>query len=341
MGMFVLPAVYKMFALFAIGFLTVFFIFVKIKFPYQDPKTTSTDLLEDPNDYVNGTSLPNTKSPLKQNGVYLIPGQKAAPSNKPSVYVRYIPEDLIPEKYDKINLFVLLLFCMSLLCFLFVSGIMTAINMYIKPLNGWMNFIVGIASFIVPFITLFFVYKDDSKQKNLRINKEMFMLFATLFLFTVTISILAGPVVYMVFDMFLLWFNTSISSITRGFGWLVLVLLMLTVGLVFYYVGKPANMVFDKTKNIGGLKDNSNIFQLFTAILISLTAGWFLGLSFHYNMVSLLFVLAFTPMKYALKWFGPIAILVLSIFQIITASNSANRTGKVTDGFSTLRFLFA
>jgi hypothetical protein len=39
--------------------------------------------------------------------------------------------------------------------------------------------------------------------------------------------------------------------------------------------------------------------------------------------------------------FGPIAILVLSIYQVIIASNSANRTGKVTDGFSTLRFLFS
>jgi hypothetical protein len=341
-GMFELPAIYKMFALFTIGFLTVFFIFVKITFPNRDTKTTSTDLAENPNDYKNETSLPNTKSPLKQNGVYLIPGQKAAPSNDPIVHVRYLPDNLYPENYDKIDVFGLFVFCISFLFFLAVSGIMTAINMYVKPLNGWINFFVGIISFIVPFITLFLVYSDDSKQKDLRINKGMFMLFAILFLFTVTISILAGPVVYMVIDMFLSWSNTSISSITRGFGWLVMLLLMVTVGLIFYYEGKPAsNMLSEKARTIGDLAGNSNTFQLFAAILISLTVGWFLGLSFHYNMISLLFVLAFTPMKYALKWFGPIAILVLSIYQIIIASNSANRTGKVTDGFSTLRFLFS
>lgn len=330
--MFELPAVYKMFSLFAIGFLTVFFIFVKITFPFRDPKTTSTDLAEDPIDYINGTSLPNTKSPLKQNGINLIPGQKAAPSNKPSIYVRYLPDNLFPDSYDKINVFVLVVFCLSLLCFLVVSGVLTAINMYVKPLNGWINFFTGIAAFIVPFMSLFFAYGKDPESG--------FKILAILFLFVVTISILVGPVAYMVIDMLLAWFQTSISSITYGFGWLVLLILMFVVGLIFYYEGKSATLIYNTDKTIHGLKDNSNIFQLFTAILISLTAGWFLGLSFHYNMISLLFVLVFTPMKYALKWFGPISILVLSIYQIVIASNSANRTGKVTDGFSTLRFLF-
>ena len=63
--------------------------------------------------------------------------------------------------------------------------------------------------------------------------------------------------------------------------------------------------------------------------------GWFFGLSFHFDMFSLLLVIMFTPVKYVLKVFAPITILGLTITQIILASKSSNQQSKVTEGYNT------
>ena len=90
--------------------------------------------------------------------------------------------------------------------------------------------------------------------------------------------------------------------------------------------------IFDLNNTIKGDENNSSVLQLLTVLLIALSVGWFFGLSFHFDVFSFLFVLIFTPIKYVLKTFGPIAILALTITQIIIASTNANKQGKTTEG---------
>ena len=88
-----LPAIVKMFLLFSIGFLMIFFIFVNVTLfqaPPPEQPDNEDDYTFDSSMNIN-TSKPNTTSPLMQNGVYLLYGQKPAPVSARKITVNYLP----------------------------------------------------------------------------------------------------------------------------------------------------------------------------------------------------------------------------------------------------------
>ena len=317
------PAVLKMFLLFVVGFLIAFFIFVDVRI-YESP---ASDVKIDGNHYIKndikyGTSLPNTTSPLKQDGVFLLYDkiQQPAPVRSKTVFVRYLPSTF--TAYDDINLFALLAFFFSLLlCILFIPTLygihlITAVTV-LNPFESPMKFsIIAIVSFLLSFLLLYFYFPAGSNMTILYL------------LITFVFAFLGAPIAYMILEMFMLIaFQTSISQ-TR-WGWYILLgFLVLIWGTTF---GKYAE-IFNYKNMINNVETNSSVLQLFTALLIAMTVGWFFGLSFHFDALTFLFVLGFTPIKYVLKIFGPITILALTIVQIIIASDSSNRNGKTTDG---------
>jgi len=320
MDMIPFPAVLKMFLLFVIGFLIAFFIFVDVRL-YESP---ASDVKIDGNDYVNGTSLPNTTSPLKQDGVFLLYDKVLKPGKVRSktVFVRYLPNTFTPEAYSDINLFGLLAFFFSLLlCILFIPSLyalhlitsVTALNPFETP--GKFT-IIAIVSFLLSFLLLFFYFPAGSNMTILYL------------LITFVFAFLAAPIVYMLLEMFMMvMFQTSISQ-TR-WGWYILLgSLFLIWGAMF---GNHAE-IFNYKNMINNVETNANMLQLITALLISMTVGWFFGLSFHFDTLTFLFVLVFTPIKYVIKVFGPIAVLALTIVQLVLATDSSNRNGKTTDG---------
>jgi len=307
------PTIMKMFVLFGVGFVIAFFIFTDVnilKIPSADPTI-------DPEDYVNETSLPNTKSPLKQNGIFLLYGKKPAPTIKPLVHVRYIQNSLTPESYSNINLFVLLIFFTSLMISMIVSFLLSITSKFVSFFNTINSMIISILSFGISFVFLYFYFPEGS---------NMVLLYLLL---TFVFALLASPVVLMFIEIFsLLLFGTSISQL-NGWGWVMItVLFILTWVLTFNQNSK----IFNSSNYINNIDTNSSVLQLFIVILIALTVGWFTGLSFHFNVFSFLFVIAFTPLKYVIKIFAPITILLLSIIQVYLASESAKINVKLTDG---------
>jgi len=314
-----------MFLLFVIGFLTAFFIFVDVRM-YESP---ASDVKIDGNDYIKndikyGTSLPNTTSPLKQDGVFLLYDnvQKPAPIRSKTVFVRYLPNTFTPEAYSDINLFGLLAFFFSvLLCILFIPTLyalhlitsVTALNPFESP--GKFT-IIAIVSFLLSFLLLFFYFPAGSNMTILYL------------LITFVFAFLAAPIVFMLLEMFMMVIFQSSISQTR-WGWYILLgSLFLIWGAMF---GNHAE-IFNYKNMINNVETNANMLQLITALLISMTVGWFFGLSFHFDTLTFLFVLVFTPIKYVIKVFGPITVLALTIVQLVLATDSSNRNGKTTDG---------
>lgn len=318
-----IPAVLKMFILFVIGFLIAFFIFVDVRIyesPTSDVKINGNDYIK--NDSKYGTSLPNTRSPLKQDGVFLLYDkmQKPAPIRSKTVFVRYLPNTF--TAYDDINLFALLAFFFALLlCILFIPTLyllhlITTLSI-LNPFENAIKFsIISIVSFLLTFLLLYFYFPAGSNMTILYL------------LITFVFAFLGAPIAYMLLEMFMITaFQTSISQ--TGWGWYILLgSLFLIWGVTF---SKYAE-IFNYKNMINNVETNSSVLQFFTALLIAMTVGWFFGLSFHFDALTFLFVLALTPIKYTLKVFGPIAVLALTIVQLIIATDSSNRQGKTTDG---------
>jgi hypothetical protein len=142
-------------------------------------------------------------------------------------------------------------------------------------------------------------------------------------------AILATPFAIMIIEIFLLLlFQTSISKI-QGWVWLLFIVLFILTWMLTFNLN---SVIFNSSNYIDNIDTNSNVLQIFTVILIALTVGWFVGISFHFDVFSFLFILAFTPLKYVVKVFAPITILLLSIIQVYLASNSARINSNLTDG---------
>ena len=179
------------------------------------------------------------------------------------------------------------------------------------------------------------------------------------FLITFVFSLLSAPVVLMFIELFALsFFGASLTA--TNIGWFLFFGLIITIWTITFILSPDifrdtniiSNQARDKYNNTVDTRkknpvdasnneipqmneeknNNSNVLQLVTVLLIAITVGWFFGLSFHFDVLTFLFILVFTPIKYVLKVFGPIAILALTITQIILASESSNLIGKTTAG---------
>lgn len=347
MNMFQIPSVFKMLILLVIGFFIIFFIFVDLRLlsiPAPEKKIDKSDYILDKNGNPS-TSLPNTKSPLMQNGVLLLYGDDnsptPAPVYKPVVYIRYLPNIFTPDTYSNINLFGLLSFFLSFLFCILIIPILYGIHSLLQYLfnSQILSFlfspmpvsIILIVTFLLSFLLLFFFF--PTKYNVLIIY----------FLITFVFSLLSAPIVLMFIELFALSFGSSLTA--NNIGWflffgLIIAIWTITFSLspdIFRDTNLISNKARDKYNNVVDLNNdeknnNSNVLQLFTVLLIAMTVGWFFGLSFHFDVFTFLFILVFTPIKYVLKIFGPIAILGLTITQIILASESSNLIGKTTAG---------
>jgi hypothetical protein len=346
MDMISIPAILKILFLFSIGFLITFFIFVDLRLlstPIPEKKGNDSDYILDSNGK-RTTSLPNTKSPLMQNGVFILYGQDnnptPAPVYKPTVHIRYLPNTYTPETYSSINLFGLLAFFLSFLICILIIPTLYGIHSLLQYLFNMQVLssifspipisLILIVTFLLSFLLLYFYFPAGS---------NMIILYL---LITFVFSILSAPVVLMLIEIFTLVFFQSSLSVTN-IGWFLFVGLIIATWAItfghnseiFNYTNLVSNNDVDsnnKMVNTDITDNNANILQLFTVLLIAMTVGWFFGLSFHFDVFTFLFVLVFTPIKYVLKVFGPIAILALTITQIILASNSSNQIGKTTAG---------
>jgi len=314
MEMISIPAILKMFLLYVIGFLITFFIFVDLRF-LRKPSVEQTT---NEKDYVNGTSLPNTTSPLMQDGVYLLYGKDPVSKYVSNIYVRYIPNVFTQELYSNKNLYILLSLFLSLLICIFFIPILYFITNYLKIgflLNISTFLIASIFTFLLCFLVLYYYFPEGSNMTL------VYLLITFIFAF------LSAPLLLMLLEIAILCFGYSISNTNMGWR-LLCVFLLLTWGFTF---GLNSN-AFNINKLVNNIDTNSNLLQIFIVILISMAIGWFFGLSFHFDVFSFLFVLIFTPIKYIIKVIGPITILVLSIIQLVLAFDSVNRTGKTTAG---------
>ena len=331
MDMIPIASALKMFILFVIGFLIMFFIFVDLRIlssPPSERKMNKSDYKLDKNGNPL-TSFPNTTSPLMQNGVFILYGEdniaESAPIRKPILNVRYLPNTFTPEAYSNINLFALLMFFLSfLICILIIPtlyGIHSILQHFLNLNTLSILFtpipvsVILIVTFLLSFLLLYFYCPPSSNMIILYI------------LITFVFALLSGPVVLLLIELFTLTFFQSSLSVT-GIGWYLFVGLIIAIWIVTFSLNTE---IF----NIGNMvnRDSSaNILQLFTVLFIAMTVGWFFGLSFHFDMFTFLFVLVFTPIKYVLKVFGPIAVLALTVTQIILASESSNKIGKTTAG---------
>lgn len=308
-----IPAMMKLFLLFVIGFLTTFFIFADVNIVSRP----SLDKPVNPDDYENETSLPNTDSPLKQDGIFLLYGKTPAPKRKSIVKVRYLPNTYTPEAYSDINLFVLLIFFTSLMASIIMNVTLSFLSKFISVFNTVNNLIASILSFGICFIFLYFYFPKGSNMTLLYL------------LITFVFAILATPCAIMIIEiLLLLLFQTSISKL-NGWVWIIFIVLFILTWMLTFNLN---SIIFDSSNYIDNIDTNSNVLQIFTVILIALAVGWFFGISFHFDVFSFLFVLAFTPLKYVVKIFAPIAILLLSIIQVYLASNSARINANLTDG---------
>lgn len=325
MDLFAIPSVVKMFILFVIGFLLIFFIFVDVRI-YDSP---GTSVKVDGNDYVDGTSLPNTKSPVMQNGVFLDYDKKLKPRRVKSraVYVRYLPNSFTPESYSNLDLKGLLSFFLTILICILLIPTLYVLHLLMSYLNSSITFfnpvsspmklsLILIVAFLLSFLLFFFYFPSGENMTFIYI------------LITFTFAVLVAPVMMMILEMFFtMAFQTSLSQ--TSWGWYILIGLLFLIWGVSY---SQSGFLFNTYNMINNLDTNASVLQLFLALLIALTVGWFFGLSFHFDTTTFLFVLVFTPMKYVFKVLGPIAILGLTIAQVILASKTANSFGTTTDG---------
>lgn len=333
-GMLYLSSPLKIFILFAIGFLMIFFIFVDLRLlstPAKEKKADNLDYILDDNGNPT-TSFPNTTSPLMQNGVLILYGEDhnptPAPVYKPIVYVRYLPNTFTPDAYSNINLFGLLAFFLSFLICILIIPTLYGIHSLLQYFMGLQTLsvlfspipisLILIVTFLLSFLLLYFFFPTGS---------NMIIIY---FLITFVFSILSAPIVLIVIELFTLSFLGSSLTLTNIGWYLFFGLIILTWIFTFSY----SSVIFNYTNivNNDAKSNNANVLQIFTVLLIAMTVGWFFGLSFHFDVFTFLFVLVFTPVKYVLKVFGPITILALTITQIILASNSSNQIGKTTAG---------
>jgi hypothetical protein len=348
-----IPSILKMFILFAIGFLIIFFIFVDLRVlstPPSEKNINKSDYILDKNGNPS-TSLPKTTSPLIQNGVYILYGEDHKPNPTPvdklTVYIRYLPNTFTPDAYSSINLFGLLSFFLSLLICILIIPTLYGIHSLLQSFTGLntLSFLFSpmpvslilIVTFLLSFLLLFFYFPAGSNMTIIYI------------LITFVFAILSAPMALIILELFtLLFFQTSLT--VTNIGWylffgLIIVTWIITFSLnskIFNYNNMVSKYIIDNSSNVvynnnnridkNIADNNANVLQLFTVLLIAMTVGWFFALSFHFDVFTFLFVLVFTPIKYVLKIFGPIAILVLSIIQVILASNSSNHIGKTTAG---------
>ena len=331
MDMIPIAAALKMFILFAIGFLIIFFVFVDLRIsssPPSEKKMEKSDYKLDKNGNPL-TSLPNTKSPLMQNGVFILYGKDHVPNPtpiyKPILNVRYLPNTFTPNTYSNINLFGLLTFFLSfLICILIIPTlyIIHSILQYFLNLNTLSILftplpvsIILIVTFLLSFLLLYFYCPTKSNMVIIYI------------LITFVFAILSGPFVLLLIELFTLTFFESSLSLTN-IGWYLFFGLIIAIWIVTFSL----NTEIFNISNMVNADTNANILQLFTVLLIAMTVGWLFGLSFHFDVFTFLFVLVFTPIKYILKVFGPITILALTVTQVILASDASNKIGKTTAG---------
>ena len=314
-----------MFILFVIGFFIIFFVFVDVRI-YSSPGITPKI---DGNDYVDGTSLPKTLSPLMQNGVYLEYNNKIKPRPIKSreVYVRYLPNSFTPDSYSNLDMKGLLSFFLTLLICILLIPTLYFLHLITNYFNSSLTFLNPVSSplkltlilvitYLLSFLLFFFYFPSE--------NNLLFIYI----LITFTFAVLAAPLALMILELFsTLCFQISLSQ-TR-WGWYIL------IGLLFsIWLGTVLNSgyIFSTDNKINKIDSNASVLQLITVLLIAMTVGWFFGLSFFFDTTTFLFVLVFTPMKYVFKIVGPITILGLTIAQVILASKTANSFGKTTDG---------
>jgi hypothetical protein len=319
------PPIIKMFLLFVFGFLMMFFIFVDVTLfqaPAPEQGNSEDDYTYDASMNIN-TSKPNTNSPLMQNGIYLLYGQKPAPVSARKVTVNYLPNTFTPSEYN-IDLPGLLSFFMTFLICILIVPVLYGINTVLGYFNANVFdslfypipiFILLVVTFLLCFLLFYFYFPEDG---------TMDMIY---FLITFVFSILAAPFFIMILEIIFTCFGNSLSK--TNWGWF---LLISSVVLIWWFTFDNRYSIFDLNNTIQGDENNSSVLQILTVFLIALTVGWFFGLSFHFDMFSFLFTLIFAPIKYTLNTLGPIGILGLTITQIILASANANKQGKTTLG---------
>jgi MFS family permease len=297
----------------------IFFIFVDVNIYTVKPTENPTNK----DDYITDkkgnpvTSFPNTSSPLMQNGIRLLEN-KNAPVMYPNLQVKYLPKKF-DNVYD-IDYFVLLVFFTALMLSILFFTLLVFINMFLPFLNPLISIVSSIIGFALSFCLLYFYYPKEN---------QIILLYI---LITFVFSLLSAPVALMVFEIFTLLFTKKSISQYGNLGWYLLVIILAII-LGYMIPAAFTTDIFNVNNILTGTSNNSNTIQLITVFLIAMTVGWFFGLSFHFEMFSLLFVIAFTPMKYVVKVFAPITILGLTITQIILASNASNQQSKVTEGY--------
>jgi len=144
------------------------------------------------------------------------------------------------------------------------------------------------------------------------------------FLISIVLGILGAPVIYMCIDVILLFFQKSQIKYFGNYSWFLLILYFIITCFIPYMVIKDNYNLVSNTLNQ----------KIFAASLIALTVGWFFGLSFHFDVISFLFVIVTVPIKFIVKTFGPVTVLALGITEVVLSSGSLNMQGKVTDGFT-------
>lgn len=320
-----IPAIIKMFFLFAIGFLIIFFIFVNVNLMQAPPAEKVNNLDDytlDSSMNIN-TSKPNTNSPLMQNGMYLLYGKKPAPIRVTKVTVNYLPNTFTPSNYN-INLPGLLSFFMTLLICILIVPVLYGLNSLFGYFNAnFLDFLFNpipitillVVTFLLSFLLFYFYFPT---------NGTMDIIY---FLITFVFAVLSAPFFIMFLEIIFTCFGNSLSK--TNWGWTLSISSLI---LIWWFTFDNRYSIFDPNNAVKGDKDNSTVLQILTVFLIALTVGWFFALSFHFDVFSFLFALIFSPIKYVLKTFGPITILALTITQIIIASANANKQGKTTAG---------